>query len=276
MKYLKTNPLYVDCVYPAPLEKIMKEKMLNNKENISDKFTFINLSNACIMTNFGDSGMKYFQEQVDLHTEKRNKNLIFITHSINYYIDNIETYGNLFFSVHASENNNHISIPHTIINVGERVNYHKKTKLFSFQGAPTHKVRETLIKMFPKHCVSSMFFNNVRFVHIYKKMLTESIFSLCPRGTGVSSIRLWESMASGTIPVIISDGYKLPLENAIDWSSFSVIIKEKDVEKIPQILVSVPEQRRIEMMKSVINIYDEYFNYENLQKTIMINLNELE
>ncbi len=39
----------------------------------------------------------------------------------------------------------------------------------------------------------------------YNKILSDSIFSLCPEGAGPNTLRFWESLAIGSIPVIFSD-----------------------------------------------------------------------
>ena len=44
----------------------------------------------------------------------------------------------------------------------------------------------------------------------YRDLLNQSIFSLCPSGSGPNSIRLWESLAYGSIPVIFKDNICLP------------------------------------------------------------------
>jgi hypothetical protein len=44
----------------------------------------------------------------------------------------------------------------------------------------------------------------------FRDLLARSLFALCPSGSGPNSIRLWEALASGAIPVLISDTYLLP------------------------------------------------------------------
>ena len=44
----------------------------------------------------------------------------------------------------------------------------------------------------------------------YRAILADSVFSLCPTGTGPNSIRLWESLGYGSIPVILSDALQFP------------------------------------------------------------------
>ena len=68
----------------------------------------------------------------------------------------------------------------------------------------------------------------------YAAAIRRSRFFLCPRGNGVGSVRLFETMQSARVPVILSDDYMLP--PAIDWDLCSVRIAEKDLHRIPSIL----------------------------------------
>lgn len=44
----------------------------------------------------------------------------------------------------------------------------------------------------------------------YNQLLSDSVFSLCPEGAGPNTLRLWESLACGTIPVFIGDDWVRP------------------------------------------------------------------
>lgn len=68
----------------------------------------------------------------------------------------------------------------------------------------------------------------------YINILKDSAFVLCPRGLSPSSIRLFEVMKSGRVPVIISDAWLPP--PFIDWKKCSIWIKEDEIHLIPQIL----------------------------------------
>jgi hypothetical protein len=70
----------------------------------------------------------------------------------------------------------------------------------------------------------------------YIAFLRRTRFILCPRGLGVGSVRIFEAMKAGRVPVIISDKYVLP--SGIDWDSCAVRIREKDINNIPTILES--------------------------------------
>jgi hypothetical protein len=68
----------------------------------------------------------------------------------------------------------------------------------------------------------------------YADALASGAFSLCPRGRGPGSIRLFESMRMGRCPVIIADEWIYP--ERVDWSSCSIPVAEKDIARLPEIL----------------------------------------
>lgn len=61
----------------------------------------------------------------------------------------------------------------------------------------------------------------------FRSLLSRSIFSLCPSGTGPNSIRLWESLGSGAIPVILADTYLLPGPMEL-WEEAAVFCPETE------------------------------------------------
>lgn len=44
----------------------------------------------------------------------------------------------------------------------------------------------------------------------YVQVLQQSVFALCPSGTGPNTIRLWEAIGCGAIPVVLSDRWRQP------------------------------------------------------------------
>jgi|GEM_PF-1099927 len=52
----------------------------------------------------------------------------------------------------------------------------------------------------------------------FRAVLEQSTFSLCPAGTGPNSIRLWESIGAGAIPVILADDWAPPGNRAL-WEA---------------------------------------------------------
>jgi hypothetical protein len=90
----------------------------------------------------------------------------------------------------------------------------------------------------------------------FMELLRNSKFSLCPRGVGTNSIRLYESMAIGRAPVILSDLWVAPLE--IPWDDFSIRIAERDYKLVPQILER-EEHRAKELGKRARRAWEQYF-----------------
>jgi hypothetical protein len=68
----------------------------------------------------------------------------------------------------------------------------------------------------------------------YVTLIGDSKFSLCPRGGGTNSYRLYESMAMGRAPVILSDDWVAPPD--VPWEEFSIRISERDYKSIFRIL----------------------------------------
>lgn len=68
----------------------------------------------------------------------------------------------------------------------------------------------------------------------YRRLMWNSAFVLCPRGFGASSIRIFEAMQMGRVPVVIGDAWVPP--PLADWSSFSIRVREADIAGIPTIL----------------------------------------
>jgi hypothetical protein len=68
----------------------------------------------------------------------------------------------------------------------------------------------------------------------YASKLHQAKFIVCPRGAGLSSVRLFEAMRAGKCPVIVSDGWLAP--PFVDWESCAVRIPESDLHHLPELL----------------------------------------
>ena len=102
---------------------------------------------------------------------------------------------------------------------------------------------------------------------LYNTLLLDSRYSLCPSGSGPNSIRLWESLACGSIPIILADTLELPSHEL--WDKAIIRIKEKDVDTLDNIIRSISYEKEVEMRKCCLQLY-KYFknNYRN-EKRIM-------
>ena len=60
----------------------------------------------------------------------------------------------------------------------------------------------------------------------YWQLLSETQFSLCPRGDNCGSVRFYESLAAGCIPGLLADGAELPLQNILPWDDMIIRVSE--------------------------------------------------
>lgn len=103
------------------------------------------------------------------------------------------------------------------------------------------------------------------FRHQYIAAMRDSKFILCPRGMCPSSVRLFETMKAGRVPVVISDEWVRPPE--IAWHRFIITIKEKDVASIPTILAS-EETSFNERAQIARRAWDDHFESGVLANTV--------
>ena len=97
--------------------------------------------------------------------------------------------------------------------------------------------------------------NNIK-LNIYNTILSTSRFSLCPSGTGPNSIRFWESLAFGSIPVLLADTLELPIHPL--WEQAIIRVKEYKINDINTILSNISLQKENSMRKNCLIIYDDF------------------
>jgi hypothetical protein len=99
----------------------------------------------------------------------------------------------------------------------------------------------------------------------YNKLLLDSRYSLCPSGSGPSSIRFWESLAVGSIPVLLADTLELPSHEL--WDDAIIRIPEDKLKELPTILSTITDEKEREMRVNCIKLYEYYKNnYTNNDK----------
>jgi hypothetical protein len=117
--------------------------------------------------------------------------------------------------------------------------------LFSFRGSDSASVRGVILQQasawsgFARitQLRGRQFYNvPADLQRVYVEEALDSQFILCPRGLGCTSHRLFETMALGRVPVILSDQWVAPAGPA--WAEFSLRIAERDVSRLPEILQS--------------------------------------
>ncbi|KAJ7957117.1 Exostosin-like [Quillaja saponaria] len=85
----------------------------------------------------------------------------------------------------------------------------------------------------------------------YNSMLKRSRFCLCPSGYEVASPRVVEAIYAECVPVLISDSFVPPFSDVLNWKSFSVQVKIKDIPNIKNILTSISQRQYLRMQRRV-------------------------
>ncbi len=179
------------------------------------------------------------------------------------------------FNTNINKNSEVIPLPlvydHKFENLGE-----KKKYIASYVGRNTHKSRLKIEQMISKK--DKFFIKNLDTMNsniekenivLFEKMIQESYFSLCPRGFGPTSFRLYESIKMGTVPVYISDDFFLPYKQLLDWSKFSILLNNKNIKKLPKILNKHIDEGTYENLKySLDQVKDTFFSFEYMTKYI--------
>jgi len=135
----------------------------------------------------------------------------------------------------------------------------QKDIMASFIGSMTHPIRKKMIDTIHSYddiiCQgkpewSVYVSDNLAdsFIHVTLR----SKFCLAPRGYGRSSFRFFEAIQLDCIPVYFWDDICwLPYQEIIDYSTFSICIHEKNIDKTYEILSSISNERYMEMMNAL-------------------------
>lgn len=96
----------------------------------------------------------------------------------------------------------------------------------------------------------------------YNELLLCSRYTLSPSGSGPNSIRFWEALGAGSIPILLADTLDLPAHEL--WEKAILRVAEKDLENIPTLLgqISLEEERK--RRENCLTLYSHFKNnYRN-------------
>lgn len=158
----------------------------------------------------------------------------------------------------------------------------KKDLWYSFIGYNSHWTRKEIFKMpqrkdtiikkrqkwFSQKNINRKKIRRLRKQELteYRDVLSRSRFSLCPRGTGPSTIRFWESLQAGAIPVLIADAMTLP--KGVNWDECIIKIPEKELHTINDALSSISHEQEQAMRDSCLQAYRLLCEGDNFVSTI--------
>lgn len=105
----------------------------------------------------------------------------------------------------------------------------------------------------------------------YVENMINSDFVLAPKGDGNYSIRFYEALSLGRIPLLIDTDMVLPLEGTIDYSKCVLRVRHTELHRIGEIVAgfyeSLSDEQFISMQKAAREAfrtylrYDSYFNF---------------
>lgn len=152
----------------------------------------------------------------------------------------------------------------------------EKKYIASYIGRPTHKIRTKLEdritsneKFYIKNITSMSSSISKENLELFEKLIKESYFSICPRGYGPTSFRLYESIQMGTVPIYISDKFFLPYIEFLDWSEFAILLKSRKISSLPRKLNNLIESGEYFRLKDNLDkVSEKYFNFLYMSKYI--------
>ena len=150
-----------------------------------------------------------------------------------------------------------------------------RTVPMSFVGSLTHPIRHTL--MHGLQSKPGIYLNVMEWspevpqdkAELFRQVTSRSIFSLCPRGYGATSYRLYESMQLGSIPVYVSDKHLLPWSDEIDWSKFCITVTPEHLPNILQNTLGCQGSKIRRMQDIVQKVWQDNFSIQSTCKKIL-------
>lgn len=100
--------------------------------------------------------------------------------------------------------------------------------------------------------------------------IQQSDYILCPRGGGNYSIRFYETLAMGRIPIFINTDCTLPFDWIIDWKKYCIWVEESQINNLPGIIKnyhnSISSSNFEKQQQTCRELWLEWLSYEGYAK----------
>jgi len=149
--------------------------------------------------------------------------------------------------------------------------------IIGFCGQNNRKERDDLIQYFSKRpdnfqtnfLLRSQFWggapHNEFLISQYNENMQSSHFIIASRGSGNFSMRFYQTLAAGRIPVLIDSDMIFPFENIIDWDRY--IVRGSTAEEVGQRILdvwnSLTEEEWCRKQEEVRVLFDQYIRYDS-------------
>lgn len=248
---------------PVKTEYTIFKQLTNIAEALETPYVYVGMPIAFLINK---TGIHRTQELIDtICNNHQNRKLFFVCQHIK--VNQLNFHDHLVFTPHATILDSYMPLPHYSCNYDESYakSWEEREYTFSFMGSfNTHPVRRKIYEHLGKRedCLvvdtGAWHFENPTDAQQhnrreYIQLLGNTKYSLCPRGTGPSSIRIWEAMAMSSIPIIVSDFLQMPLEREISTTTWLRIPELFNIQHLDFIETSVQSYSNKEYVQNFAN-----------------------
>jgi hypothetical protein len=111
-----------------------------------------------------------------------------------------------------------------------------------------------------------------KLIHFLNR-ISESKFVFCPRGIGSSSFRAYQSMMSGSIPIITGMN-DYPFEDEVDWDEISIRGSLENIKLLIDTALNMQDFEYNKMKKKCTWFWDNYCKHDMLYNFLAQKVNE--
>lgn len=139
-----------------------------------------------------------------------------------------------------------------------------------YVGRDTHPLRvrmNRVLSHLPQYKISvNLDYNRTE---VFRDVLYNSVFALCPRGFGPASFRMYEAIQMQCIPIYISDQFWLPFVEYIEWDKMCLLVDGSEIDTIPRRVDAILESGEYQnMINYGQEIYEKYLTWDGCLNTI--------
>jgi len=241
--------------------------IFEKSEEITDKCVIVLGLYVELLEFWGQRNRIY--DMVKFYCEKYPNNKIIIqwnhdvdTHTIFNFIDEFKNLYILNFNT-SINHERFIILPFWTID--DELFIEEKKYLSNLVCSTNNKLRDNLKKTFSNK--SDFYVSEKIKFQEYKRILSESKFTLCPKGNGLSSYRFFECFHLNTIPVLFGDSVILPYEDRINYNNFIIRIEESYSDNFDYIIKKLNSVNYKNMLMELNNVR-ELFTLKGVQEEV--------
>ncbi|XP_038686804.1 probable glycosyltransferase At5g03795 [Tripterygium wilfordii] len=94
--------------------------------------------------------------------------------------------------------------------------------------------------------------------HPHQERFKTSKYCICYGESFLTRICITDSIHFGCVPVILYDNYELPFNDILDWTKFSVIIPEDDIDQMEQILEDISDSEFSDLHYNIVKVQKHF------------------